>query len=337
MDEKNHNSYLLPFIARIMAGSEADALKAAHAAYDASEAVRHAAQANGSDVSVVLLNYREDEIELVGAGLSEDARSEARTALIDAAGIDNVNRIMIERCASLVESTREVIAGDDAADPVDTAIQTVDGVEFSYHEALALAMDSPEVFHCCPESGGSIMSMLEETLRQVLRVAVVHCVSGDKARAEEKRERLEDEAGERGREAARAAAGWAADGNSDVAERRRVLEMMRAGDPAADDYIPRLPDLSGEVAGDLTPVELARELTGEDDPEPELIDALAEAWGDAVSEEFGPAVERELIRFVAPEPVKCPGHADFADCEDDPQNPCRACIEAGDKSEAEDK
>jgi hypothetical protein len=69
---------------------------------------------------------------------------------------------------------------------------------------------------------------------------------------------------------------------------------MSDGDPALDDYLPARPNLSGEWADGLTPLALAREITGDDDPAAELIDRLAEAYDDAVAETFEQACEAEL-------------------------------------------
>jgi hypothetical protein len=107
------------------------------------------------------------------------------------------------------------------------------------------------------------------------------------------------EAAERGKDAAIAAASWVTDGNSDTAERRRVLEMMRVGDDVAG-YLPRQPDLSGEWADAPTPTSLGCELVENWDDLPdeeagEIADALANAFEDAVSETFESACERQLL------------------------------------------
>jgi len=101
-----------------------------------------------------------------------------------------------------------------------------------------------------------------------------------------------------GIEAARNAASWTTDGTTDVLDASRLLAMLDDGDPAAYDYLPRYPDLSGEWADDPTPLSLAREITGDDDPAPDVIDALAEAWEEAVAETFTDACEAELRRFL---------------------------------------
>lgn len=105
-----------------------------------------------------------------------------------------------------------------------------------------------------------------------------------------------------GEAAGKAAASWVTDGNSDVAERGRVLAMMRAGDPAADDYLPRRPDLSGEFAGDPTPQSLFRDITGRDattDADSDLMGRLADAWENGVADVFAPECERLLLTEVA--------------------------------------
>lgn len=111
----------------------------------------------------------------------------------------------------------------------------------------------------------------------------------------------ESEARERGCSDARAAASWIVDGNTDVEAARRLIRMIEDGDPAADDYMPRRPDLSGEFADDLTPDSLAEEITGADDIEAELVDQLASAYEQGVSDTFGDACETELRRFVGEE------------------------------------
>jgi hypothetical protein len=102
-----------------------------------------------------------------------------------------------------------------------------------------------------------------------------------------------------GVEHAQNAADWAFDGNSDQAERARVLGMMRDGDPAAWDYLPAQPDLSGQWADDLTPDALFERVTGHRpyDPMSGIVDQLADAYEDGVSDTFGLACEAALIEF----------------------------------------
>jgi hypothetical protein len=116
-----------------------------------------------------------------------------------------------------------------------------------------------------------------------------------------------------GIEHARSAATWTTDGNSDKDERARVLGMMRAGDPMADNYLPRVPELSGEFADDLTPLSLCRRVLGTIEPEQvqlweeggenahsTLMDELASAYEEGVSETFSAACEAQLIAFCEP-------------------------------------
>lgn len=107
------------------------------------------------------------------------------------------------------------------------------------------------------------------------------------------------EAWARGEDDARAAASWIADGNTKTEAIHQLLTMMEDGDPAVDDYLPRRPNLSGEFADDLTPLSLAREITGQDDPDPDTIDMIADAYEEAVSETFEGACQEELLRWVA--------------------------------------
>lgn len=111
---------------------------------------------------------------------------------------------------------------------------------------------------------------------------------------------------EMGEEMAKAAATWTTDGNQDVAERARVLAMLRDGDPEAYDYLPNEPNLSGEFADDPTPRNLFEGIIGR---APELdslsaesedggtVDTLCTAFEDGVSEAFSAACEAELIKF----------------------------------------
>lgn len=115
-----------------------------------------------------------------------------------------------------------------------------------------------------------------------------------------------------GVEAAEAAASWTVDGNSDPAVIARLLELMDAGDPAVDDYLPARPDLSGEWADAPTPMSLYEEVTGRSHAEAEAeaglgyetlvgeeMDELADAWEQGVSDTFEQACEAELRRHVA--------------------------------------
>lgn len=115
-----------------------------------------------------------------------------------------------------------------------------------------------------------------------------------------------DAARERGESAARALASWTVDGNTTPESARAVLALLDDGDPAAEDYLPRRPDLSGEFAGDETPHGLAVDVTDldfgytETDPSRtwklELIDLLADEFESGVDDVFLDACEAELRR-----------------------------------------
>jgi hypothetical protein len=68
---------------------------------------------------------------------------------------------------------------------------------------------------------------------------------------------------------------------------RKVLKMLEDGDPEIYDSV-RLPDLSGEWAGDPTPQTLAENagLDEENDPEGFITDELCDEWEEGVSEGF---------------------------------------------------
>jgi hypothetical protein len=105
---------------------------------------------------------------------------------------------------------------------------------------------------------------------------------------------------ELGADAGRSAASWVIDGNTSADHVARVVAMLEAGDPEADEYLPATPNLSGEWADDPTPLSLARDITGEDDPAPDAIDALADAFERGVAETFVPECER-ILRAALPE------------------------------------
>lgn len=81
----------------------------------------------------------------------------------------------------------------------------------------------------------------------------------------------------------------------------RLLELMDAGDPRVDEYLPAQPNLSGEFADDPTPLSLARDIIGREDEYAyysEEIDELADAYEAGVSDTFMPECERILRAAV---------------------------------------
>jgi len=116
-------------------------------------------------------------------------------------------------------------------------------------------------------------------------------------------ERWEAEAFRLGQEAAQTAASWAVNGNTSAEHASRMLAMLDAGDPAADDYLPARPDLSGEWTDAPTPRSLFEDVTGLDahaestwqpDAYQMVLEALCDAWERGVSETFEGACEAEL-------------------------------------------
>lgn len=112
-----------------------------------------------------------------------------------------------------------------------------------------------------------------------------------------------EDAKELGEEHAKAAAGWIVDGNTDLASAERLLGMLRDGDPAAEQYLPKQPNLSGEYAEDLTPAALYREIVGDHifiDMEPERFETLTTELCDAYEtggDVFGVCCEKTLEKF----------------------------------------
>jgi hypothetical protein len=104
-----------------------------------------------------------------------------------------------------------------------------------------------------------------------------------------------------GVDAAKAAASWVIDGNTDAEHYRHVLSLMDNGDPRADDYLPATPNLSGEWAGDPTPHSLYEDVTGRSSSDRvfgAIIDAICDAWERGVEDTFQPECERLLRAAV---------------------------------------
>lgn len=116
----------------------------------------------------------------------------------------------------------------------------------------------------------------------------------------EPRLELHEEARLIGRDHGRNAASWIVNGNDDPEVARKVLAMMREGDPVADIYLPVRPNLSGEWAGDPTPRSLYEDITGGDaaDATDEDLEAIGDGYEAGVDETFETSCEAELIRFV---------------------------------------
>lgn len=111
-------------------------------------------------------------------------------------------------------------------------------------------------------------------------------------------ERYTAEAYQLGKDAAESAASWATDGNDTDESRRAKLAVVTGEDYRAENLLPPMPDLSGEWADGPTPASLARDITGEDDPDNYTVDTIADAFEAGVSDHFYPAIEAELRKWV---------------------------------------
>lgn len=92
------------------------------------------------------------------------------------------------------------------------------------------------------------------------------------------------------------------DSRGTAAHAAYVLALMEDCDPAADDYLPQRPDLSGEWADVPTPLRLARDIMGiydmNEDVASDVIDAIADAYETGVSDTFTDACESELRTWL---------------------------------------
>lgn len=126
------------------------------------------------------------------------------------------------------------------------------------------------------------------------------CQDTETTEADEKAQRERDrilrrEAYELGADTARAIATRV---EADKLGAEKLLQMLEDGDPAAWDYLPPIPNLSGEWADDPTPLSLAQEITGDDNPTIDEIDSIAEAWEDGVGDMYEDAIVEELERIA---------------------------------------
>lgn len=111
----------------------------------------------------------------------------------------------------------------------------------------------------------------------------------------------EREAYDLGVQAAVAAASWVLDGNASQDHIARMVAWLDDGDPRADDFLPAMPDLSGEWADAPTGDSLAVEIVGAPDlgcgnaeEYDEVRDAICDAWEAGVSDAFQVECERLL-------------------------------------------
>jgi hypothetical protein len=123
---------------------------------------------------------------------------------------------------------------------------------------------------------------------------------------------LTDRAAAIGRDNGRAAATWVFDGNTSEETCRRLLAGIESCDPEILDAY-RVPDLSGEYAGDYTEDDLAAELDLDRDSSShaEDVDAASGAYLDAASEGFWDEVERIAREHLGDGKIAVPRDAGF--------------------------
>ena len=121
---------------------------------------------------------------------------------------------------------------------------------------------------------------------------------------------------ELGQEAGRAAASWIVDGNTSTEHIARMVAWLDDGDPRADDYLPPMPNLSGEWADAPTPARLFEEVTRHDahaeatwnhDAYQTVLEGICDAWEAGVSDTFQTECER-ILRAAMPEDDMTCGH-----------------------------
>lgn len=124
--------------------------------------------------------------------------------------------------------------------------------------------------------------------------------------------KYEAEAHALGVAAAKTAASWCVDGNTDPEHYARLVRMMDEGAPELSDYLPQRPNLSGEWADAPTPYSLYEQVTGLDHSEENdaaglayetlvgsVVDAIANAWEAGVAETFETECERLIREAIA--------------------------------------
>jgi hypothetical protein len=75
-----------------------------------------------------------------------------------------------------------------------------------------------------------------------------------------------------------------------------LVQMIEDGDPEADQYMPRRPDLSGEYAGESMNELL--DVTEDDDPDD--VDEIADIWQEAADAAYQKEIDRAIRAYVGP-------------------------------------
>lgn len=101
-----------------------------------------------------------------------------------------------------------------------------------------------------------------------------------------------------------AAASWVADGNTSPEHIARMIAWMDDGDPMAFDYLPAMPNLSGEWADGPTPQSVYDEVYGLDTTDVGVddwaLEPIADAWEAGVASTFEYECKR-ILRAMAPD------------------------------------
>lgn len=198
-----------------------------------------------------------------------------------------------DRIADAISGTDRTELGDEFADDVDVYTSSLCQWLGSHLDRLGYCDEAVEEGLISEDSDMARRLAIGQYMER--REVFEYVASAVEERASELLETWEDEARELGAEHARNAASWVTDGNDTDDSRRRKLQRIEDGD--ASELI-RMPDLSGEFADDPTPLSIARDITGEDDPDSDTQDALAQAYEDGVSETFEDACVSELRKYI---------------------------------------
>lgn len=153
------------------------------------------------------------------------------------------------------------------------------------------------------------------------QVADLHLPGLEHARAVALADWCVAQARQAGTDAGAAAATWATDGNTSVAQAQLLAQLLADGDPRVEQYL-RAPGLAGEHAGDPTPASLLEQATGWDYDDlvhlceqqvlrvdaDALLQEMCEAYEDAADGAYWPAAERQ-VRQLAEPPALVPADA----------------------------
>lgn len=144
--------------------------------------------------------------------------------------------------------------------------------------------------------------------------------------------------------AARAAASWTADGNTNPEHARRVLRMLDQGDPEADDHLPAEPNLSGEWADDTGLSDLYALLPEDVEPDsgaygPDSLETtgtvLSSAWEAGRDSVWSALIEAELIQALPDQTERAGLLLDYYADDSDPYGEALDALDRLDLSDVE--